>query len=213
MIKHILFDLDCTLYSVSHGLTEYVSRRLNEYLAGYLGISIEEAAAERKKQFQLHGYGTTLEWLIVERGFTATTEYLTYVHPEDEADSLPPDPQLRSFIEGLPCPSSILTNAPGFHADRIIRKLGLEGIFRQVFDIESNAFRGKPNASAFQRALDALALKPQEVLFVDDIPSYVKGYLALGGRGILFDERDIYADYPHERINNLREIRHILNIL
>jgi len=209
MIKHILFDLDCTLYSVHHGLEDNVRRRIQEFTMSWLGLPPEECMRQREEG--LKRYGTTLEWLIREKEFTAVTDYLEFTHPSDEADFLPPDPELRSFLESLPCPCSILTNSPGFHADRIIKKLGLEGIFIRVFDIESNGFKGKPHASAFYRALDALAVKPEEVIFIDDMKRYAEGFLALGGKGILFDERDIHTDYPHLRIKNIRELTQYLD--
>ena len=208
MIQHILFDLDNTLYSVSYGLEEEVSRRVLEFTLSWLALPREEG--ERLWRDGYKRYGTTIEWLTYEKGFTAFDEYQAYIHPEDEADSLAPDPELRSFLENLPCPCSVLTNSPRFHADRIIKKLELEGIFNHVFDIEGNGLKGKPRASAFQRALDTLGLKPEDVLFVDDMPPYVEGYLALGGRGILLDEMGIHTDYPHEKIKNLRELTRFL---
>ena len=208
MIKHILFDLDCTLYSVRWGLEENVAYRIHEYTASWLALPLEES--ERQRKDALKRYGTTLEWLMTEKGFTAVDEYMAYVHPENEADSLPPDPELRSFIEALPCPSSILTNSPLFHADRILKKLELEGIFYRIFDIKSNAYKGKPNEAAYRRALDALDLSPKEALFIDDMPRYVEGYLAIGGRGLLLDELDTHKNYPHQRIKNLKELLRFL---
>jgi putative hydrolase of the HAD superfamily len=164
----------------------------------------------RQREDGLKRYGTTIEWLTCEKGFTAVADYHVYDYPENEADSLPPDPELRRFLENLPCPCSILTNSPGFHADRFIKKLGLEGIFLHVFSLESNDLKGKPHASAFRRALDTLSLKPEEALFVDDAPRYVEGYLNIGGMGILLDELDTYADYPHARIKNLKELARFL---
>jgi len=209
MIQHILFDLDCTLYSVSYGLEEKVFARMMQYVARYLDISVEQARAERNKQN--NRYGTTLEWLMAEKKFSAIDDYLVSVHPEDEADTLRPDPELRHFLKSLPCPCSILTNSPGFHAVRIVKKLELEGVFYKIFDIEGNRMRGKPHASSFHRALDTLGLKPEEVLFVDDVPRYVEGYLAIGGRGLLLDERNAHADYPHERIKDIQELARFLN--
>ena len=209
MIRHILFDLDCTLYSMRYGLEENVSRRIREYVALFLGFSPEEN--ERQRRDGLTRYGTTVEWLMSEKGFTAVDDYYAYVHPDDEADSLPPDPELRRFLEELPCPCSVLTNSPRSHAERIIKKLALEGIFQWVFDIESHGHRGKPHASFFNWALDTIGLKVEEVLFVDDVPRYAKGYLAIGGRAILLDESDIHKDYPHERIRNLRELKKFLD--
>ena len=209
MIKHILFDLDNTLYSVRYGLEEIVSQRVREFVLSWLGPPLEESERLWKDGYKRHG--TTIEWLMYEKGYTAFDEYQAFIHPENEADSLPPDPELRIFLESLPCPCSILTNAPRFHADRILRKLEIEGVFRNIFDIVGNGPEGKPKAISFRRALEALKLAPEEVLFIDDIPRYVEGYLALGGRGLLLDEMDVHKNYPHERIKNLWELTRFLD--
>jgi len=115
MIRHILFDLDNTLYSINTGVEDIFLRRLKEFTSSWLGISWEEC--EPLWKAGLKTYGTTLEWLIEDKGFTAQDEYNAYIHPEYEADSLKPDPELRNFIESLPCRSSILTNSPLFHVN------------------------------------------------------------------------------------------------
>ena len=209
MIRHILFDLDDTLYSSLYNLDDKFRQRLRDFIASLLELPWEECEPLWKEAMKRHG--TTLEWLSSEKGFTAIDDYFAKMHPENEADSLSADPELRRFLEDLPCPCSILTNSPGFHAERIIKKLQLEGVFQKVFDIESNALKGKPHASAFFRALDSLGLKPEEALFIDDTPRYVSGYLALGGKGILLDENDIHKHYPYERIKNLQELKSFLN--
>ena len=209
MIRHILFDVDCTLYSSRYGFEENVVNRMMQYIAQLLGVDVEEAAAERNKH--IGRYGTTLEWLMAEKNFTNIDDYFVKIHPENEADSLPPDPELRKFIKSLPCPCSVLTNAPLFHAERIIQKLEMEGVFLRVFDIIENGYKGKPHASAYRYALDSLGLQPDEVLFIDDIPRYVQGYLAMGGKGVLYDELDAYAGYPNERIKSLYELTRFLD--
>jgi putative hydrolase of the HAD superfamily len=208
MIRHILFDLDNTLYSVNKGLEDFFIQRIRAYTSSWLGIPWEECEPFWKEA--LKKYGTTLEWLCVEKGFTNTDDYFAHMHPEDEADSLSADPELRQFLESLPCPCSILTNSPGFHAERVIKKLELEGIFQHQFDIQSNGLKGKPHASAYQTALDTIGLGPNEVLFVDDIPRYVNGYVVIGGKGLLLDENDIHKNYPHEKIGNLSELTRFL---
>jgi putative hydrolase of the HAD superfamily len=204
MIRHILFDLDNTLYSCNTGIEDNILRRLKEYTSSWLGLTWEEC--EPIWRAGLKTFGTTLEWLIEEKGFNDKDGYYAYIHSENEADSLKADPELRRFIEGLPCRSSILTNAPLFHAERIIRKLELEEVFQNVFAIEENDLKGKPHASFFYLALDRLGLRPEETLFIDDVPRYVEGYIAIGGKGLLFDERNKYTWYTHERIKDLREL-------
>ena len=204
MIRHILFDLDNTLYSAKFGLGEMYYVHLRRFVSHLLGVSLEEGTRlqiENSKRC-----GTTIRWLTSEKGFTDLDAYFANLHPENEADSLSPDPELRKFLENLPCPSSILTNSPLFHAQRILKKMELEGIFQHIFDIIGNNLEGKPDPLSYRRALEKIGLKSEEVLFVDDIPRYVEGYLAIGGRGILFDEMDMYKDYPHERIKNIYEL-------
>ncbi|MDR0624432.1 MAG: HAD-IA family hydrolase [Treponema sp.] len=209
MIQYILFDLDNTLYSARYGLEDNVRRRMREFLAAYLGISPEEAWRQRAER--IGDYGTTLEWLVAERGFTGIEEYFAAVHPGDEADSLLPDPALRNLLEKIPQPKAILTNSPREHADRILDKLKISGLFTHIFDIRGNGLKGKPRPEAFFRAFHAMGAAPGEVLFVDDIPAYVEGCRALGGRGVLLDENNAYPAYPHPKIRALGELGEILN--
>jgi putative hydrolase of the HAD superfamily len=196
------------LYSARYGLEGLVARRIIDFVALRLGIPLEEAQVIHRDL--LHNYGTTLEWLITEKGFTDTDSYYAAIHPEEEADSLPPDPELREYLTGLPVPKAILTNSPREHADRILDKLGIGDLFTHVFDIRFNSFKGKPRPEAFRRALEALDGAPDTVLFVDDYPEYIQGYLSLGGKALLLDESDAYPDYPYDRIQNLRELDRFL---
>ena len=110
-----------------------MARRMKEFAAAFLGVTPQEAWQQRMAAVQQ--YGTCLEWLMGEKGFTDVETYLAAVHPPDEADSLLPDSELRAFLSGLSLPKAILTNSPREHADLVLGKLGLCDIFTHVFDI------------------------------------------------------------------------------
>jgi putative hydrolase of the HAD superfamily len=209
---YILFDLDNTLYSARQGLEKAVSRRVNEYLAAFLNLPLEEARALRRERVGSGGYGTTLEWLIAEKGFEAKAAdgYFGFIHPENEADTLAPNPELASFLASLDLPMAIMTNSPREHALRIVKKLGIEAFFPSIFDIRFHRLKGKPHAEAFKRVLETLETSPERCLFVDDGRSYVEGYRALGGCGVFYDELDEHPEFPGPRIRALTEITGLL---
>jgi putative hydrolase of the HAD superfamily len=204
MLKYLIFDLDNTLYSCAWGLEDQVRRRIREFSAALLGLSPEEAWRQRMERADT--FGTNLEWLMAEKGFTDVEAYFAAVHPPNEADILKPDPELRAFLRELPLPRAILTNAPGEHADLILGRLGISDLFTHVFDIRQNNFKGKPRPEAFNRALTVLGLAAADALFIDDYPAYAEAFITLGGRGLLLDERGIHRDYPHPKIRELKEL-------
>jgi putative hydrolase of the HAD superfamily len=206
MIRQLLFDLDNTLYSARYGLEENAAERMYRFVSDFLGLPIEETKILYRQESA--PYGSTLEWLMAVHGLTAddTERYYAAVHPEDEADALSPNPALREFLAGIPIPKAIMTNSSRTHAQRVIQKQRLEGIFTHIFDLEWNNFQGKPLRLAFQRVLDALGATADTTLFVDDCPEYIAGYLALGGPAVLMDEFNTHQDYLGERIQDITEI-------
>jgi putative hydrolase of the HAD superfamily len=210
MLKYLLFDLDNTLYSCRCGLEDNVARRMKEFAAAFLGLTPDEAWQQRMAAVQQ--YGTCLEWLMGEKGFTDVETYLAAVHPIDEADFLAPDSELRAFLSGLPLPMAILTNSPREHADRVLGKLELCDIFTHVFDIRQCGFLGKPRKEVFDNALRVLGVRAQEVLFIDDNPRYTQGFIDLGGNALLFDENNINTNYTSHKIRELKELTKYLSM-
>ncbi|MBL8967033.1 MAG: HAD-IA family hydrolase [Spirochaetaceae bacterium] len=204
MLRYLLLDLDNTLYSEATGLERAVFRRMNEYVAEYLGIGSEEVAALRSER--MRHYGTTLEWLIAERGFDAVEDYYARVHPAGEEEPLSADPALGRLLDSIPLPKSVFTNAPMEHAERILARLGVADRFEAVYDIRYNKLKGKPHADAVRRVCAACGVEPAEALFVDDYPKYVQGFIDCGGRGLLIDELDRFGDSGLPRIHSLAEL-------
>ena len=211
MITHLLFDLDNTLYSANYGLEKNVSMRLEKFVSDYLHIDRRESEETHRDLIQNRGYGTTIEWLIAEKGFTDIDTYYMAINPPDEADSLPPDPELKDFLASIPLVKAVFSNSIRRHIDLILDKLGITDQFDYIFDIRFNNFKGKPHREAFLKVLDAMNTKPENTLFIDDYPEFVEGFARIGGRGVLLDEFDRYAGLHYERIRNLRELTGLLS--
>jgi len=204
MITTLLFDLDNTLYSPEYGLEDEVVARMNEFVQQVLKKSLEECKRIRSERLPL--YGTTLEWLMAEHGVTDYEAYFRFVHPDGEEAKLKPDPALKEFLQSIPLPKFILTNAPMEHADRILAKLELSQVFDGIYDIRFNMLRGKPHQEAYERVCADMHASIDEVLFIDDIPRYVDGFTKLGGKGLLIDQTGKHKHYPYEKIGKIEEL-------
>ena len=182
-IKHLLFDLDNTLYPSTAAMDQGITRRMIGFVADFLGLDLQQATEQRIQRLPF--YGTTLEWLKTEHGLTDITAYFNAVHPPEEIEELPPDPNLRPFLQSLKLPMTILTNAPLCHAQRVLEFLNVADLFTSIHDIESNGFKGKPYPEAYKRALSTAGFSIEETVFFDDHKKYTDGYQAIGGQAVL----------------------------
>ncbi len=205
MIRHLLLDLDNTLYPASDGMDAGITRRMLEFVANYLSVAFDEGVNLRKDGLSRHG--TTLEWLKTERGLTDETGYFAAVHPETEISELRPDPNLRPFLLSLGLPLTLLTNGPKAHADRVLRFFNIEDIFVGIFDITWHKGPGKPHPESFLAPLKSVGFSVEETIFVDDHPKYTRGYKALGGESVLVDETGRYTELAEqEGFGHIRSI-------
>lgn len=180
--KHLLFDMDNTLYPASSDMDKGITRRMLECVADFFHCNMDKAITLRSERI-VH-YSTTLEWLRAE-GMTDIEGFLAHVHPDNEADELQPQPKLRDFLISLNMPMSILTNAPHEHADRVLAKLGVADLFEAVTDIRDAGFNGKPYPDAYLAALRKVGANLEDTLFLDDMQKYTDGWVALGGTAVL----------------------------
>lgn len=182
-IRHLLFDLDNTLYPSTSAIDAGISRRMMEFVANFLQLPMDKAAALRKERMPL--YGTTLEWLRTEHGLKDVQAYFHYVHPLSEANELTPDKNLRPFLLSLGLPMTVLTNAPRVHADTVLDFYDIKDLFESIHDIETNNLSGKPHESAYMNAVTWGGHTLEDTLFFDDHAKYTKGYTAIGGKSVL----------------------------
>ena len=201
MIKHLLFDLDDTLYSNSAGLMQEINVRMNDFMVTRLGVSVSEVSALRQHYWL--EYGTTLRGLYLERHIDAQA-FLDYVHDIRIDRYLLPDEALGAMLAQLAPHRYIFTNAPESHARRVLDALGIARHFERIFDINFIAYESKPAPSAYRKVLDALGATASECLMIDDSARNLLPAKGLGMRTVLLDgKRQTPDGEPVEGIDHV----------
>src|ERR1700746_1375450 len=148
-IETWIFDLDNTLYPHHLILWQQVDQRIRDYIADFLKVTPEEAFHLQKDYYRR--YGTTLRGLMEEHDLEPD-QFLEIVHQIDHSP-LTPNPALGATIAALPGRKFILTNGTRHHAEQVMRRLGIEQHFDDVFDIKAAEFEPKPRRQVYERFL------------------------------------------------------------
>ena len=198
-LRHIetwLFDLDNTLYPLESGLAEMVSAKITDFVAELTGLPHDEARALQKRY--LADYGLTLSGLLTHHGVDPNI-YHAMFH-DLPLDGLAPDEALIAQLRRLPGRRLIFTNADDVHAARVLERLGMAGLFEDVFHIASSDFTPKPKPEAFARIVAAHAITPMATAFFEDSEPNLAPAAALGMTTVLvgpaaLGEAQPFVDY------------------
>ena len=182
-IKHLLFDLDDTLYTDVSGLFDAVGLRIEQWTLQALHVSETEARILRRHYFTT--YGTTMAGLLREHPGVDIDDYLDYVHDLDITRYLDPDPRLAEMLSRLPAPKSVFTNSIASWAERITQHLGVRKYFEHIFDVRAVGYRSKPDLHAFNWVLGTLNLPGEACVLLDDRVSYLQGAATAGIHTVL----------------------------
>ena len=93
---------------------------------------------------------------------------------------LDPAPALERALAALPGRKLVFTNASTGHAERVLRRLGIEHHFAHVFDIIAADYRPKPEPEIYRRLLDLHTLDPHTSVMVEDLARNLVPAAALG---------------------------------
>lgn len=178
MLRYLLFDLDETLYTPDTGLWEAIGQRINLYMTERLGLSQADAEAARLRYRTQ--YGIALPGLMADYAVDPD-DYLNFVHDLPIAQYLQPDAMLNAMLARLPLPKAILTNSDAAHSGRVLAQLGIARHFRHIIDVRALEFvHHKPKPEAYQRAAQLLSVRPDECVFIDDLPHNLAAARAQG---------------------------------
>jgi putative hydrolase of the HAD superfamily len=171
-----IFDLDNTLYPHHLNLWQQVDVRIRDFIADFLKISHEEAFRLQKDYYRR--YGTTMRGLMEEHGLEPD-QFLEIVHKIDHS-SLTPNPALGAAIATLPGRKFILTNGTRHHADAVMRRLGIDKHFDDVFDIRAAELEPKPRRIVYERFLAHHQVDSTRAAIFEDLARNLEVPHALG---------------------------------
>lgn len=207
-IQTIFFDLDDTLYPPHTGLWDELDARMETYMRDVLGIPAGEVPALRKLYFET--YGTTLRGLELFHQVRAE-EYLAYVHDVDLTHYLHPDPELRTMLENIVPRRVIFTNADVNHAHRVLKVVGVDGLFQQIIDINDQNPYCKPMVQSFEIAFRKAGITdPHSSLLVDDSLRNITTAQGLGMQTVWVNRASVD---PNEGIPQVTDIHQLTMFL
>lgn len=204
-VRHILFDIDDTLYPKSSGVLQLIDARIEEYLRRRFTLGDTELREMRLGYWRR--YGTTLRGLMIEDRVDPE-DYLAYIHNVPLESLVRPNQRLDLLLDRVPAAKAVLTNSTSEHAMRVLRAVGVHRHFGPIFDIRTVGYVGKPDARAYQSALDALGAVAHECLFVDDSPANVRAASELGIHAVQIagDGNAVEGDYVIHEIADLQDV-------
>jgi putative hydrolase of the HAD superfamily len=161
-----IFDLDNTLYPPEVSLWRIVDARIENYVQGRLGVDPDTARRVRKDF--LREFGTTLRGLMHYHD-VPPGEYLDYVHDVPVPEIVPPRPDLRRMLSGLPGRRVVFTNGSESYARRVLEALGVADLMEGIYGIEFMEYIAKPSPYPYAKLLQATGARADASLFCEDV--------------------------------------------
>jgi putative hydrolase of the HAD superfamily len=177
-----LFDLDNTLHNAGASAFRHFDGAMNDYIEQTLQVSADEANHLRAHYWAR--YGSTLLGLIRHHGVRAD-HFVRHTHSfptlEQEVITHPHDVAALQRLRGR---KIILTNAGRDYAARVLRALGMDGLFDQIIGIEQmtmfGQLRPKPDARLFRALAARLGVHPSRCVLVEDTLAHQKAAFSVG---------------------------------
>ena len=214
-IKFWIFDLDNTLYSGNTRVFEQVDKKMTEYISKKLQVDKEEAKKIQKNYF--HKYNTTLNGMIKNHKINAH-EFLEFVH-DINIDFLQKDLGLAKEIKKLDGIKIIFTNGSRKHALNVTKRLGVDQLFDDIFDIVDSDFIPKPLIEPYKKLVEKHKIDPKLCVLVEDIARNLKPAYEMGMKTVWIENNEPWAskfsdsNFVNYRTSDLPEFLRKINLL
>ena len=170
--RAILFDLDGTLY-VNRDLSREIHLSACRYIAEVRGVMLAEAeklvkGTKDRLSAEL-GYRVSLTRICVELGADIKELHRHFCEDISPEEYLGRDERVVNLLQQLGTRHELYlyTNNNLCLSDRIMRHIGIEGLFRRVYTIE-DSWRPKPDREVLEEMLGDIGCTAHECLFVGD---------------------------------------------
>ena len=163
--KNLLLDLDGTVYQDLESVFGQVSKLMTKYISKKLNIDLKKAKELQTNYF--YKYNTSLNGLMIHHDIPPK-EFLKYVHDID-LSFMKKDLVLRGELENLNMRKLIFTNGSIDHANNVLKHLGVDDLFEDIFDITDAEYQPKPEPRAFDLMVKKFKLNPVDTIYVEDI--------------------------------------------
>jgi putative hydrolase of the HAD superfamily len=188
---------------------------MSKYISEKLNVNIVEAKEIQKNYF--YEYNTTLNGMINNHKIDAN-EFLEFVHDVD-IDFLKKDSLLNEELMKLDGKKIIFTNSSRKHAMNVIRKIGIDQHFDDIFDIVDSEFVPKPDIVSYKKLVEKHKIDPKLCVFIEDIARNLKPAYEMGMKTIWIENDEPWArkfsdsDFINYKTNNLPEFLKQINLL
>ena len=207
----LLIDLDNTVYTEDSNIFKQIDMKMKSFISKNLNVSLDEAYKIQKNYFLKNG--TTLRGLMLYHKIDPLP-FLSYVHNID-LSSIKKNNLLNNKLKDYKQRKIIFTNGSNEHANRVLKKIGIEKNIDNIFDIIDANYIPKPNSFTYKKVIKKYKLDPKKTVMIDDLPNNLKTAKELGIRTILikkdffdrnkFNYVDIICDTLSDAINRINE--------
>jgi putative hydrolase of the HAD superfamily len=176
-----VFDLDNTLYPADADIMVQVDKRMTEFVMKLLDLDHDAARAVQKNYW--HSYGATLTGLMANHDVDMA-DFLDFVHDVDH-DAITPDPVLADHVASIQGRRLVFTNGSRKHAEKVIDRLGLNGLFDDLYDIKAGGYTPKPERESFERFTKKFGFDPKGAVMFEDSARNLETAAAMGYTTVL----------------------------
>lgn len=206
-----IFDLDNTLHNATPHIFPHINRSMTAYLQQHLAL--DERAANELRVDYWQRYGATLSGMMRHHG-TDPAHFLWHTH---QFPALPQmvlfEPQLRQMLQRLPGKKLVFSNAPQHYAQAVLKLLGVEDLFDDLFAIEHTRYQPKPSIAGFMRLLKKHRLKPAQCVMVEDAAENLQTAKRLGMRTVWVNNSHRAPAYVDVKINTVMALPRVMSRL